>query len=199
MDVAVPLGWSGVAAPLRERMTEEEFASAFQASWRGLWCIAAAVAGDRWLAEDALQEAALIGMSKMGGFVVGTSFEAWMGQIVRNVARNMARRRARDASAASAWLDARPARQTPAAPPVTPRGAVPGDQEWFDDRLLGALRRLEETARACLLLRTILDLPYREIALLLDIPQGTAMSHVHRSRHELRARLSAEAGNRGRT
>ena len=50
---------------------------------------------------------------------------------------------------------------------------------------------MEETARACLLLRTLQDMPYREIALALDIAEGTAMSHVHRARMAMRERLAA--------
>ena len=70
---------------------------------------------------------------------------------------------------------------------------IRADQSEFDDRLLRALSMLEETARTCLLLRTLSDMPYREISQILEIPEGTAMSHVHRSRQVLRAALSAQA------
>jgi DNA-directed RNA polymerase specialized sigma24 family protein len=40
-----------------------------------------------------------------------------------------------------------------------------------------------------LLLRTIQKLSYTEIAEIMQIPEGTAMSHVHRSKNELRNRL----------
>ena len=56
--------------------------------------------------------------------------------------------------------------------------------------MLGALGRLEETARACLLLRVVLDLPYQEISRSLGIPQGTAMSHVHRARRAMASLLA---------
>ena len=48
-------------------------------------------------------------------------------------------------------------------------------------------------ARASFLLRSLRGLPYSEIAVLLDIPEGTAMSHVHRSRARMRQRLEADA------
>ena len=51
--------------------------------------------------------------------------------------------------------------------------------------MLNGLNGLHETQRTCLLLRTVLDLPYREIGKMLDIPNGTAMSHVHRARQQL--------------
>jgi len=56
----------------------------------------------------------------------------------------------------------------------------------FDDRVRAALETLPETARQCLLMRTLFDAPYSEIAARLDIPEGTAMSHVHRARRTLR-------------
>ncbi|MCA8975519.1 MAG: sigma-70 region 4 domain-containing protein [Planctomycetes bacterium] len=55
--------------------------------------------------------------------------------------------------------------------------------------MLRGLNCLRETTRICLLLRTVLDLPYPEIGEMLGIPEGSAMSHVHRARQQLVARL----------
>jgi RNA polymerase sigma-70 factor (ECF subfamily) len=71
-------------------------------------------------------------------------------------------------------------------------GGLPQDQKLFDDRLMSALKSIEDIARACLLLRTIEGLDYTEISQLLDIPKGTAMSHVYRTRRALRKMLSDE-------
>ena len=51
-------------------------------------------------------------------------------------------------------------------------------------------------ARACLLLRAVQDLDYSELSRLLGIPEGTAMSHVHRARNALRRAL-ADRGTEG--
>src|SRR5262249_7753011 len=51
-----------------------EFAAQFNASFRVLWLIAAGITGDAALAEDVVQEAALVAMSKMDQFQPGTSF-----------------------------------------------------------------------------------------------------------------------------
>ena len=74
--------------------------------------------------------------------------------------------------------------------PITGTGELAIDQKSFDDQVLAALHTLEDTARACLLLRTVEGMPYREISVALDIPEGTAMSHVHRSRQSMRRILS---------
>jgi RNA polymerase sigma-70 factor, ECF subfamily len=55
-----------------------------------------------------------------------------------------------------------------------------------------ALQRLSPDARCCLLLRTIQKLSYIEIAEIMQIPAGTAMSHVHRSKSELRNKLRSQ-------
>ena len=179
---------------LRRRLDEPEFVRQYEAAARTLWCIAAAVTGRRDEADDIVQDAALIAFSKREQFEVGTSFTAWMGRIVRHVALNHARKRRRRAAHAS--IVARlpmpdPSTHSSSAHPHTSLGALRSDQEAFDDRVTDILMRLDETARACLLLRTVEELPYREIARALDIPEGTAMSHVHRSRGTLRKELLA--------
>jgi RNA polymerase sigma-70 factor, ECF subfamily len=150
--------------------------------------IAAAVLGGRNDAEDVVQEAAVIGLRKLEEFEPSTSFSAWMAQIVRNVARNHARKQSRR-------------RTIPADPGSLDRAESgqplrPGDRVTdLDSRVLLALNELEEVPRMCLLLRTVRQMPYRDIAMLLEIPEGTAMSHVHRSRRALRERLASLAGD----
>lgn len=175
--------------PAGRRLTADGFAGCFDAAFRELWCIAVAIVSDRHLADDVMQEAAIVALGKLERFDPATSFLAWMGQIVRYTALNHGRKRMRtrthtidDASprAADACLDRG----------VAGSGELDADQSAFDDRVVTALSTLDPTARACLLLRTIIDLPYRDISLALDIPEGTAMSHVHRSRRALRELLS---------
>ena len=61
-----------------------------------------------------------------------------------------------------------------------------------------ALRAVGEMSRACMLLRAVHQLSYREISELLGIPEGTAMSHVHRTREALRDRLRGYMTNQSR-
>ena len=73
------------------------------------------------------------------------------------------------------------------------------DADVLVHAVMDALRTLDETARACLLMRVVLDLPYRNIALALNIPEGTAASHVHRARATMRSNLNSHRGPRGGT
>ena len=171
----------------------EDLARELTAGGRLYWCIAAGVLGSPTHAEDVVQEAAAIGLAKLASFEPGTSFQAGMGQIVRNVARNHARRNVRQAATETdgrVELESHAARESGhaiEAGALTDAAAECGGH--FDDRVLGALRTLSDTARVCLLLKTVLELDYAEISRALGIPEGTAMSHVHRSRRHLRSLL----------
>lgn len=175
-----------------------DFGAQFGASFRSLWVVAIGIVQNRTQAEDVIQEAALIALSKMHTFKPGTNFSAWMARIVEFVARNQARSsRRRRASELDEGAHVAPADpQTGGAP----RGAGPElgrDQTYFDDRVMRALRKLDETPRLCLLLRTMENLEYSEISRLLNIPEGTAMSHVHRVRKALREELADLAPRTG--
>ncbi len=174
-------------------LTPAEFSARFQAVGKSLWLIAAAVLGRREDAEDIVQESAVIGLQKINEFRPDTNFAAWMGGIVRNVARNHARKGVRRHTGATDPSELDQSRAGRTIEEQTPRfdriGALSPGQSAFDDRVLQSLARLEETPRVCLLLRSLHQLPYREIAALLAIPEGTAMSHVHRARAAMREML----------
>lgn len=196
-----PAGGREVLAPrVAARLSPDEFAVRLEAARSTLWYVAAAVLGERSEAEDAVQEAAMTALQKLDDFDPGTNFPAWMSQIVRNVARNYLHKRARRRTAPTDTRDLDESR-TADAPgeqvPLTARGDLASGQEAFDDALTRALAELEETPRICLLLRTLGGLSYHEVSRILDIPEGTAMSHVHRSRTALRAILGGNPDGGG--
>ncbi len=119
----------------------------------------------------------MIGLGKLDDFEPHTSFAAWMGQIVRFTALNHRRKIERHATTATPPDVAAPLRT---------------DEARFDATTTAALGELSEIARMCLLLKTVLELDYAEIAETLAIPAGTAMSHVHRARAQMRALLLAQ-------
>lgn len=175
-----------------------DFAAEYERAYRVLWTVAAGVLGSPGGAEDLVQEAACLALAKQDQFAPGTNFAAWMAQMVRFVGLNQLRKDTRNRAMR---ID-----QTDAATHVPRRagmgngaevnglslgrhGEVPADQRSFDDDLMRALGGLSDVARACLLLRTLEGLDYSEIGRILEIPEGTAMSHVHRSRMRLREQL----------
>ena len=195
------------ARPGRGLLTSEEFARRFSAAGRLFWTIAAGVLGDRGEVEDVLQEACMLALGKLDDYRSDDHFHAWMGRFVQNAARNHARKRQRRATRPAApdemlrLVEDGPGRleRSPGASqrahgeaerlPIDAGGELVADQTDFDDRTLAALQELAPVARAALLLRVTHDLSYREIAELLNVPEGTAMSHVSRSRRALRESL----------
>lgn len=182
------------AAPTGPRLDRAQFAERYRGSYRSLWCVALAVVGDAQEAEDAVQEAALIGLAKLGTFDPSTSFSAWMAQIVRNVASNARRKRARRKtrptdpdSMGQSVVD--PSPPGPGGVFVDGSGRLAAGRDAFDARVLAALDTLSEDARACLLMRVLLDMEYALIARALGISEGAATNHVYRARRAMVDRL----------
>ncbi|MEM9294804.1 MAG: RNA polymerase sigma factor [Planctomycetota bacterium] len=161
-------------------MDPQSFACEWAANRRRLWSLAVGLLGHRQDAEDLMQEAAAVAYRRRDDFTPGTSFGAWTARIVRNLALNARRKRSRRQHDVGG----------DAVESLTASGANGAVTEAFDDRLDAALATLSPDARACLLMRTLEGLDYRTIAETLEIPEGTAMSHVHRSRKKLREMLS---------
>jgi RNA polymerase sigma-70 factor (ECF subfamily) len=171
-----------------------DFIAQYRQAYPRLTTIAAAITGDQIQAEDIVQEAAIIALEKLDEFHPGTNLVAWLAEIVRRCALNYRRktqnRKTYAADPASlVQLAQSPSFGLTTSPPAGQTGNMLADQSDFDDEMMTALGRLNHDARSCLLLRTIHKLSYTEIAEILQIPEGTAMSHVHRSKNELRNRL----------
>lgn len=166
-----------------EPMSRERFVSEFAKARPVLWCIAASVLRNRSEADDVLQDAAVIGLGKLSEWTPGSSFVAWMSQIVRFVALNHGRKgQRREATARLAGVEAA----------VTHQPNTPGALHVNTEAILGTLNSLDEAARTCFLLRTTRSMSYSEISAAVGVPEGTAMSHVFRVRKVLSERhLSA--------
>ena len=181
-------GWRLIGSGGMQLEHRETFARNFQSSFRAMWLIAIGIVSDAAIAEDVVQEAAITALSKLDQFKPGTNFNGWMGKIVRYVALNHARKEQKRRAAGGDG----PTVEAPGAGPSErfETDGRPDQGGWFHSRVWEALADVSDVARTCLLLRVVDGMTYADIADLLDIPQGTAMSHVHRTRQLLRGRLS---------
>jgi len=138
-------------------LDSSSFAALFEQNYSRLWVLAAAILGDRHSAEDIVQEAAIVALTRIQQFEPGTDFAAWMSTIVRLQALNWSRKRTRRAlrNIDPATLDQRPNHRPPEEPSLDPVARISTDQMLFDDDLMHSLNSLAEIPRACLLLRTI--------------------------------------------
>lgn len=182
-QAASPAEGEGQDASPVEPLTRAQFAEEFSRSSRTLWCVAAAVLRDRSRADDVLQEAAIIGLRKLDEYTPGGSFVAWMSQIVRYVALNEGRKEKRRRTHG---MDPEALASMTTAEPTRSRGETEGE---LDAHVQEAMDELPEAARVCLILRTVREMSYADIAVSLGIPEGTAMNHVHRARKMLREKL----------
>lgn len=180
------------------------FAARYTEVYGKLVTIAAGVSGEFSSAEDIVQQAASIALERFAQYQAGTNFAAWLAEIVRRVALNHRHRNQRRRTFASSpqsldFLSVPPSREVEPDQVVASSGQLVENQGAFDDRVVRALGGLDPVARSCLLLRVVHEMPYDEISLLLSIPEGTAMSHVHRSKKLMRAQLTPHSTHPAKT
>ena len=85
------------------------------------------------------------------------------------------------------------AENQPADGPDPEQSALAGDRRR---QVAAALAALPAEMREILVLREIEDLPYKQIAAVLDLPIGTVMSRLARARERLAAELRGRLGRR---
>jgi RNA polymerase sigma-70 factor (ECF subfamily) len=134
-------------------------------------------------AEEACQDALLRIASRVHTFEGRSSFQTWMYAVASNSARDTYR------SMRRRFVE-HPVDEMPTYADPRTTSVIAGTRLDLLDALedLGAER--PELARA-VLLRDVAAVDYAEIARLLDVPLGTAKSHIHNARRWLRPRLSA--------
>ena len=160
-----------------------------------LFCIAFGITGNREDAEDVVQQAITIAIEKNQSFETEFKFLGWLSGIVRNCALNHRRKSIRRRTRATdpVHLTAVEGESDRGSPIDRGTGEVLAMQQSFDDDVHAALGEISPKARSCLLLRTIEGMSYQDISNLMDVPEGTAMNMVHRSKKKLREILTPES------
>ncbi len=142
--------------------------------------VARAILGNAADADDAAQDGFLAALKHLGRYDPTRPFGPWLMRIVANAARDRWRRRkVRAAEVLSATL--------PAGQPGPDRTA---EQQLFDEALRSALAQLPEPQRVAVVLFDVEGYSHREIARILDLPEGTVRSHVFHARRALRKALA---------
>jgi RNA polymerase sigma-70 factor (ECF subfamily) len=147
-------------------------------TYRRSYGLALRLVGDRFDAEDIVQEAYLRMFRAMGGFREEARFGTWMHRIVTNVGISWLRRKGRLPELLSEQ------------PPEPRAPDVPESNIAVRDELERALWRLPSGQRTVVVLKDIYDLSCREIAEELEIEEGAVKVRLHRARRRLRDVLS---------
>jgi RNA polymerase sigma-70 factor (ECF subfamily) len=153
--------------------------------------MAARLVHDRALAEDLAQDAFVRTFARLSTYDPERRFSAWFFQILHNVAVDYLRRR----RVATFSLDELKADGFPDPPSDDPSSSpeVDAERHALGAALGAALRRIRAEYREAIVLRYQQGFTVEEIAQILQAPEGTVKTYLHRGRKELAAILT-EAG-----
>ncbi|MCA8917589.1 MAG: sigma-70 family RNA polymerase sigma factor [Planctomycetes bacterium] len=152
-------------------------------------------------AEDLVQEAYIRGMRKFEQFEPGTNLKAWLGRILFNQFINEYRRKKRRIKSVfvegvenMAGVEDQPENDERFAF-MAPGNLAKDDafMQSLDQDLKDGLEELDGRYRDVLLLNTVGELSYKDIASKLKLPIGTVMSRLHRAKAFLRERFGGKA------
>ena len=139
---------------------------------RRVYAVCLRVFGNPDDAADAAQDALLAMIRKLDGFRGEAAFTTWLYRVAMNVCYDHLRRAKR-----------RPVlRRDDDAPAPEPALDDHADAVAGAHDVAAALEQVPEDFRVAIVLADVHDLPYDEIAKVLDLPLGTVKSRVHRGR-----------------
>jgi len=140
---------------------------------------ARALVGDRYVADDRVQDTLERAWNKFYLWRPGSDLRAWLFTIMHNVFVNQARRRRYEIEQPMDEI------------PVVPVRATQTEQLELQD-VDRALRSLPAEQREVILLVAVEQMSYDEASRALDIPIGTVMSRLSRARERMRQLLGGQ-------
>jgi RNA polymerase sigma-70 factor (ECF subfamily) len=153
------------------------------------YAVVRAILGDRDDVDDVMQLVYLKAYQGLGGFRGDAKFSTWLYQIARREAIDASRRRRRD----TADIE-----DVPLAAPAADAADAPLRERDTREWLERAMGEIEENYRTAIELRYMAEKSYEEIATIMDLPEGTVKTYVHRGKIELK-RILSRPGWRTRT
>jgi RNA polymerase sigma-70 factor (ECF subfamily) len=166
-------------APPAQSTRKDRFLAGAGPSLDRAYRLAGLFLGNAHEAEDAVQDALVIGWQSFDRLRDGDRFAAWFDRILVNGCRDRLRRRSTVRFVA---MD----------PSIDPAASDPFRELIERDALLSGLEHLTPDERIVIVLRFWADLPLDEIADRLGWPLGSVKSRLHRALDRMRAGLAAE-------
>lgn len=150
-------------------------------------------------AEDLVQETYLRAYDRFGQYTPGTNMKAWLYRILTNLYISKYRKESREPYTQSSeglesWQEVQAADQEGRTLLSAEAHAV---SDLTEGHVRDAVANLPEVFRMPVTMADIEGFSYQEIAQILDIPQGTVMSRIHRGRKLLREALIEVAAEYG--
>lgn len=144
---------------------------------------ARALTGDAWAADDLVQDTLERACSRWRLWLAGTDLRAWLFTVMHNLYVSQVRQAVRRASAAP-LVDV---------DEVAHELKAPDNPTDVRIDLQRCLLRLPDDQRAVLLLVTLEDLSYEQVAKVTGVAMGTVMSRLSRARSRLRELMGEAA------
>lgn len=148
----------------------------------GLRRYARALTGDAWAADDLVQDTLERACTKWRLWRAGSNLRAWLFTVMHNVYVNQVRR-AMQQSAAGVAIPVED---------IAHELTTPDTNGTDTLDLQRCLLRLPEDQRVVLLLVTLEDLSYDDVARITGVPVGTVMSRLSRARSRLRTLMGGD-------
>lgn len=145
------------------------------------YAVVRSILGDRDDVDDVMQVVYLKAYQGLGSFRGEARFSTWLYQIARREAIDVASRRRRET------LDIdEVALPAPAADAADTALRERDTREWLGR----AMAEIDDTWRTAIELRYLAEKSYEEIAAIMNLPEGTVKTYVHRGKIELKRILS---------
>jgi len=144
-------------------------------------------------ARDITQDAFVKAYDNIQRFRLESSFYTWIYRIAMNRAIDHLRRRKRDGT--TEFDDQIAQRDERGGIDEVHHGDSPSrtlERKRLYDRIMSAMQELPEDQRQVVLLRELEGLSYKEIAEVMEVPEGTVMSRLYYARKKLQKALADE-------
>ena len=177
-------------------MTREQFEAEALEHLDAVFRMAMHLTRDKERAEDLVQDVyvrALKSAARNGFEAKGGGMRAWLFTIAHNTFYTTIKKENRAPTAVGEFHSDASSEPMPDAPPPAWDGAS-FDWEHVDDRLREAIGTLKDEYKQVLIMWGVQGFKYREIAEVLDVPIGTVMSRLHRSRKMVADALADQPG-----
>lgn len=172
----------------RHRLGDESAFDELYQEFKGLvYNLSYRQCGNHEVAQDLTQEVFLRIYKSLGKFRGKSSLKTWTYRVCINHCRSRLGRKSLPVS--SLTFDDGSVREIADEAPGPAENLLAVDAAR---RIESALPRLDETYREAVILRDLEELPYQEIAEILDVPIGTVRSRIARGRERLRLLLERQ-------
>lgn len=173
-----------------KRRDEKAFSELVRTHQHRIFNVVFRMLGNVEEARDVSQEVFVTIFRSIDSFRGECRLATWIYRIATNRCRNRMKSLRRRGADRTSELDAVPEQQLSTS---TPELIAMPDQlleaYQLEDAVQQALNVLDDDFREILILRDIEGLSYQEIAEILQLPEGTVKSRLHRARFQLRDRL----------